>query len=506
MPAASLAIRLAARALEPFLKGQAKYVARVLGERPARTSTSRVPLHEDDALGNLAKVDHIVVLMLENRSFDHMLGYLSLSGGRSDVDGLTGSESETHDGRPYPIHRLPNTQGHSELEDPCHSPGCVDEQIAGGFVSSYAKYIARWEAKNGAPIVPADPGFVMGHYDASDLPVYDHLASEFCVCDRWFSSVAGATWPNRLYALTGGAERRRDDTQVPLYNRASFVRFLDRAGVDWRWYSYDPAVLRLVDADYRLDTRHHHRFSFFDTRKLSTIEHDLGEVLREQSSFLEDAAKGQLPAVSWVDPHFKDPGVFGPDSNDDHPPSDLLAGQALVLDLYHALRTSPCWEKTMLVITYDEHGGFFDHVKPPVADDDDPRFRQHGVRVPAIVVSPHVGRASVVHDTIFDHTSIIKTILARFCRADGTIPDMGRRVNAANHLGGLLTEASPRRDIAAYGDAIEKIAGWRGALSASRYAPQLAPPSKPGSPTDLQQRYATAARILRAAGLPAGHP
>jgi phospholipase C len=506
MPAASLAIRLAARTLQPFLKGQAKYVARVLGERPARTSGGRVPLPDDEALANLTKVDHIVVLMLENRSFDHMLGYLSLSGGRSDVDGLTGSESETYEGRGYPIHRLLDTQGHSELEDPCHSPGCVDEQVAGGFVSSYAKYIARWEAKNGAPIVPADPGFVMGHYDARDLPVYDHLASEFCVCDRWFSSVAGATWPNRLYALTGGAEGSRDDTQVPLYNRASFVRFLDKVNVDWRWYSYDPAVLRLVDADYRLDTRHHHRFSFFDTRKLSTIEHDLGEALREQSSFLEDAANGQLPAVSWVDPHFKDPGVFGPDSNDDHPPSDLLAGQALVLDLYHALRSSPCWEKTMLVITYDEHGGFFDHVKPPVAADDDARFRQYGVRVPAIVVSPHVGRASVAHDTIFDHTSIIKTILARFCQADGTIPDMGRRVNAANHLGGLLTEPLPRHDIAPYADAIQRVASWRGALSTSRYAPQLAPPSEPGPLTDLQQRYATAARILRAAGLPAGHP
>jgi len=506
MPADSLAIRVIARTLEPFLKGQGKYVARVLGEKPAATPLGSVPLPDDEALANLTKVEHIVVLMLENRSFDHMLGYLSLSGGRADVDGLKGSESETYEGRDYPIHHLTDTAGHSELEDPCHSPGCVDEQIAGGFVSSYAKYISHWESTNGPPITPAKPGFVMGHYDARDLPVYDHLASEFCLCDRWFSPVAGATWPNRLYALTGGAEGSRDDTEVPLYNRASFVRFLDKAGVGWRWYSYDPATLRLVDADYRLDTRHHHRFSFFDTRKLSTIERDLGEALHEQASFLEDAANGDLPAVSWVDPHFKDPSVFGPNSNDDHPPSDVLAGQALVLDLYHALRNSPCWEKTMLVITYDEHGGFFDHVRPPVAVDDAAGFRQYGVRVPAIVVSPFVEKASVEHETIFDHTSIIKTILARFCRLDGAIPDMGRRVSAANHLGGLLTRSIPRADIAGHTQVAERIESWRGSLSQSRYSPDFSPPQAQQPLTDLQHRYATAARILRAAGLPAGHP
>jgi len=506
MPADSLAIRVIARALEPFLGGQAKYVAKVLGERPARTPLGSVPVPDSEALAKLAKIDHVVVLMLENRSFDHMLGYLSLSGGRTDIDGLKGSESEAYQDRDYPIHHLTDTAGHSELEDPCHSPGCVDEQVAGGYVSSYAKYISHWESTNGAPIIPAEPGFVMGHYDARDLPVYDHLASEFCVCDRWFSSVAGATWPNRLYALSGGAEGSRDDAAVPLYNRASFVRFLDKAGVGWRWYSYDPATLRLIDADYRLDTRRHQRFSFFDDRKLSTVERDLGEALHEQASFLEDAAKGELPAVSWVDPHFQDPSVFGPNSNDDHPPSDVLAGQALVLDLYHALRSSPCWEKTMLVITYDEHGGFFDHVAPPVAVDDSPDFRHYGVRVPAIVVSPFVEKTSVEHETIFDHTSIIKTILARFCRVDGAIPDMGLRASAANHLGVLFTRSTPRSDFADYASAVERIQSWRSSLSQSRYAAKLDPPRRPGQLTDLQQRYATAARILRAAGLPAGHP
>jgi phospholipase C len=285
----------------------------------------------------------------------------------------------------------------------------------------------------------------------------------------------------------------------------SFLRHLDagRPPVDWRWYSYDPGTLRLVDREYSL-TNHHH-FAFFDKRKLSTVERIVGH-FDEEGSFLDDAASDRLPAVSWIDPHFKDPGVFGPDSNDDHPPSDVLAGQALVLDLYHALRTSPAWEKTMLVITYDEHGGFYDHVAPPAAPDDDPAFRRYGVRVPALVVSPFVAPKSVGNE-LFDHTSIIKTILMRFCRDGDRIPDMGARVTSANHLGGLLTEPSARTDdIAPHEDLATAITDWRTQLAAARYAPTFAPPLAPGHVSDLQNELLKANRALREAGLPAGHP
>jgi phospholipase C len=162
-------------------------------------------------------------------------------------------------------------------------------------------------------------------------------------------------------------------------------------------------------------------------------------------SFLERAAAGDLPAVSWIDPNFYDL-TYGPaGSNDDHPPSDLRAGQKLVLHLIDALIQSPVWEKTLLVITYDEHGGFFDHVQPPEAADDLPAMRRYGPRVPALVVSPFVAAGSV-SKTVYDHTSIIKTVLTRFsAKADGTIPKMGARVAAANHLGELLTEDTPRQ-------------------------------------------------------------
>jgi phospholipase C len=154
--------------------------------------------------------------------------------------------------------------------------------------------------------------------------------------------------------------------------------------------------------------------------------------------FFSAARAGTLPNVAWIDPNFVDVGgAVG--SNDDHPPSDVRGGQELVLRIFNALARSPAWERTLLVITYDEHGGFFDHVEPPEADDSDPRpeFHAYGPRVPAVVVSPRV-RAGVSHE-VFDHTSIIKTCLVRFCRReDGLIPDMGARVSAANHLGVVL--------------------------------------------------------------------
>ena len=133
-----------------------------------------------------------------------------------------------------------------------------------GFVASFANTLADRGVQD------ADPGRVMGYYNGADLPVYDHLASEFAVCDRWFSSVPGATWPNRLYAVSGGAARSRDDLPhnlPPLYHRPSFVRHLDAHDISWRWYSFEIGTLRLADPHYRLG--HHDRFAFFSRKNLS---------------------------------------------------------------------------------------------------------------------------------------------------------------------------------------------------------------------------------------------
>jgi phospholipase C len=354
----------------------------------------------------------------------------------------------------------------------------------GGFVANYAR------------THPGDrtPGLVMGYYKAADLPVYDYLALEFCLCDRWFSSVPGPTWPNRLYA-TAGRSGKSTTPRVPLYDLPSFLRHLDRRRVPWRWYYHDVPSLPAVDSRYRNVSRFREHFRLFDRRSLSG------------RSFLEVAAAGDLPAVSWIDPNYTDVD-FGPSaSNDDHPPSDVMGGQDLVLRLYNALVSSPAWENTLLVIVYDEHGGFYDHVVPPAAPDDDPKSRHYGVRVPAFVVAPWVARATV-SKTLFDHTSIIKTILLRFCRsAAGQIPSMGRRTSQANHLGELLTARTPRRPRPLPGPLIDRGAEWRGDAFRGLVATQAAgAPPRPLELNDLQKQMLALEQRLRAEGLPLDRP
>ncbi|HEX2433082.1 MAG TPA: alkaline phosphatase family protein [Gaiellaceae bacterium] len=448
------------------------------------------PAAADPTLRNLSRIDHIVVLMLENRSFDHMLGYLKLEAGLP-VDGLERSMSNRHAGKTYRVHHLTSTKLTKE-QDPGHGGADVREQLAsgnGGFVSNYAKHNPK----------DPNPGTVMGYYNGTDLPVYDRLVREYAVCDRWFCSVPGATWPNRLYSVCGKAAGSKDNKRQPLYAVPSFVRHLDRAKVSWRWYAHEyVATLRMIDDKYRLSLSTTN-FRYFDRRTAA-----LGR------SFLEHAAAGQLASVSWIDPNFVDFNLFGPaGSNDDHPPSDVKAGQKLALSLYTALASSPKWSKTLLVITYDEHGGFFDHVGPPAAKDDSPAFRSYGPRVPALVISPWIPRG-IVSSELYDHTSIIKTILLRFCRrADGSIPAMGARVANANHLGGLLTlrSARPKPSPASLEPLIKLTSQWHGDDFADKLLTQAAgDPPREVELNELQEGYLKAKDKVRREGVPAGMP
>jgi len=497
------------------------------------------------AATGLETFDHMVVLMLENRSFDQMLGFLELEG--HDVDGVKPREGKRlanqSGGTAYecrPIKRTTLTKA----EDPCHDGWCVAEQLRGGN----SGFVENFTATNPA----ADPGVVMGHYTARELPVYHFLASEFAVCDRWFCSTLGATWPNRLYALTGAAAGRFDNEMPPIYDRASFMRQLDEAnrltggrGPTWRWYSSDPATLRFIDHSYFLEMSD--RFAYFDK-----------PTVLQQRTFLKDAAAGDLPSVAWIDPNFVDLGGPG-GANDDHPPADVMAGQELVLKVYTALAAGPAWTRTLLLVVYDEHGGFFDHVPPgehlPAGGltDVDPRFRRYGPRVPALVVSPHVKARNHCHD-VFDHTSIIKTALLRFCgeRAWDAIEAMGPRVAQARDLGALLTEPDPRaapdpdparvvdplvergaREIrrrllhplaeAAPMHGVEPVGSIRrligilrkavGEFVAKRFGRRVTlPGARPALALELEPRHEFEASIfegakeLRRSGVPAGHP
>lgn len=383
---------------------------------PAATLASSV-----NATSNLQKIDHIVILMMENRSFDQMLGYLSLVGGRTDVDGLKGGERNTYrrsaSSTPIavPVHHLSSTSM-PPGQDPCHTGTCVDQQLLhdnGGFVQNY------YDRHPDDP----DPGIVMGYYQASDLPTFDFLAREFSISDRWFASVRGSTWPNRLYLTSGKAAGSRDNKTFGfLYRNKSWVRHLDANGVTWKGYgdaAYGHCSIRFTDENYR-SQQYYEPFGGSLTG----------------FGFLRDAETGQLPAVSIIDPtFFKD---------DDHPPADIALGQTFVARANNALAKSPAWNRTLLIVLYDEHGGFFDHVPPGPADDDDPAFRGYGVRVPAFFIGPYVPKGGCFH-TGCDHASVVKTILTRFCATNnGAIPDMGARVANAAHLGEVLSEPAPR--------------------------------------------------------------
>jgi phospholipase C len=426
----------------------------------------------DESVAALDAIEHVVVLMLENRSFDHMLGYLGLEESVFDVDGLRPDMANEHESRSYPVFRLTKT-AFTKAKDPCHSGACVDEQVAndnGGFAANYIKTREDPAA--------ADPIVAMGYYDGDQLPIYDFLARRFCVCDRWFCSVRGATFPNRLYAVAGRSAGSRDNASPPVYHLPSFVRHLDRAGATWRWYTHEVfATIWAVDRDLLPRT--------FDNVRpfLSPFRFD---------DFLSAAQSGTLANVSWIDPNFVDVGgAVG--SNDDHPPSDVRAGQELVLRIFNALVHSPAWERTLLVITYDEHGGFFDHVPPPEAADDDPRpeFRAYGPRVPAIVVSPRV-RAGVSHE-LFDHTSIIKTCLVRFCRTEnGLIPDLGARVRGANHLGAVLESEAriARPDEQTLQSLASTLGDWKAdSLRAEMRVERRGAAPDPAVLTDFQEDY-----------------
>ena len=441
--------------------------------KPAALAATAAALAPADA--NLAKIDHFVVLMMENRSFDHYLGYLKLEEGHAS-DGLGAAMFNQLGGTKHKVHHLSKTALKSG-QDPSHDGASVTEQLLnnnGGFVANYAH------------THPGDPevDLVMGYYNNEDVPVLHSLAQNFCVCDRWFSSVDGATWPNRLYSLAGKAAGSKDNKSIPFYSLPTFVRHLDARGVTWNWYAHDVSTLRLVEPNYRVGS--------FD--RFRWVDHPT------KPSFLRDAAAGTLPAVSWLDPDFSDLGFTG---NDDHPPTDIRKGQELILKVAHAVQTSPQWKKTALVVVYDEHGGFFDHVVPPVAADNSASFRSLGVRVPALIISPWTTAGSV-SSTVYDHTSLIKTILKRFCSdAAGKIPDMGKRVAAANHIGDTLTRTLPAT-AANMTPVIANMATWKAKqFQASFHA--TAEPRQPASePNELQLGLSKARAKLRKQGLPDG--
>jgi phospholipase C len=366
------------------------------------------PPHDAASAAAKDPIKHVVVLMMENRSFDHMLGYLQQSV-YPDVDGIPAAGARSnrdHAGNLYP--QLPGALRQIG-KDPNHECTSVIAQMAdgamSGFVTNYQGFFPT--------ATPAELSEVMKYHERGTLPALHALAENFTVCDRWFSSLPGPTWPNRLFIHSGTSLGKvtMPDSVFNLnwhwYDQATLYDRLNAQKISWRIYYGDvPQSLVLV---HQLDPGNAFRY-------------------RKFQNFFADAAgeEENFPQFSFIEPAYNHPGA-----NDDHPPYDVMSGESLIAEVYNAIRANdPLWKSTLLLVVYDEHGGFYDHVHPPktVAPDNhhsEFTFDQLGVRVPAILVSPYVGRG--VLKTEFDHTSLLRYVSDKW-----RLGPLGARTGQAN--------------------------------------------------------------------------
>jgi phospholipase C len=293
----------------------------------------------------------------------------------------------------------------------------------GGFVDNYM----RQKLPDPRFDPPPDPAAVMHYFTPDQVPVISQLARAFGVSDRWHASAPCQTWPNRFFVHTGTANGYVNNTPTHFpYTMQTVFNRLEEVGQSWRIYFHDiPHAATLA----RLWDNAMTNFRFFET------------------DFAADAMAGRLPAYSFIEPrYFTDP-VMGQEPNDQHPPHNITHGEALIARVYNALRSGPGWKNTLLIITYDEHGGCYGHVVPPPATSpggqmpDGYNFDSFGVRVPAVIVSPWVPQGARIRPpgtTPFDHTSIIATLARLF----GFPPLTPRDAAAPNLLEGLTGDGS----------------------------------------------------------------
>jgi phospholipase C len=393
-------------------------------------------------------VRHLVVLMLENRSFDHVLGFYVPAAGGQNVAGLTGQEFNRVDpfddssARVYPK-KTAGITGYTTVPDPHHEHDdamvdlfCVPAPPAGtipsngGFLYNYAR-----QKDAGMTTSPENASQIMGCFDtAAQLPAIQALAENFTVLDHWFSSLPGPTWPNRFFAhcaTSGGLSGSPSDLSaatsveaISSFGMPTIYENLTAAAQDWRVYYHD------VPQALALQRLHACRSQF-----------------RHIQQFFDDAAAGALPPYSFVEPAFFNSTLLGLIANDMHPSHDVRFGDQLVASVYNALRGAPSWPDTALLVVWDEHGGFYDHVPPPKTVSPDGKtdasgfdFTQLGVRVPAILVSPCAGKGTV-DSTVYEHSSIPATVRAIF----GTGGFLTARDAQAATFEGLL-RGPPRQD------------------------------------------------------------
>jgi phospholipase C len=353
---------------------------------PGPSNTTEPPPPKLTPKELLAGIEHIVVLMMENRSFDHFLGALSLDAGyanKATVSGLKGTETNpAPNGSDVAVFKMANFTP----EDPPHGWDEAHSQFNEGQNDGFVKAHAG-----------ASQNEVMGYHDRSQIPLYYWFADNFAICDNWFASVMGPTWPNRFYLHATTSKGKKANS--PLFIAPKTI--------------WDALKSKNVSAkNYRAGA-------------LAWILGGMpakafGDLIEPIEDFFDGAQNGTLPSFCIIDPDFQ--------ASDDHPAHNIQRGQAFVASVYQALAQSPLWFKTLLVITYDENGGFYDHVAPPTTVDEEPEFTQLGFRVPALVIGPTVKKGYVCK-TQLEHSSVAATLKTRW-----DIGSLTERMNVTNDI------------------------------------------------------------------------
>ncbi|MBV9181839.1 MAG: phospholipase [Acidobacteria bacterium] len=373
-------------------------------------------------------IEHVIMLMLENHSFDQLLGSVQVVNG--EVDGVN-PNGQPHSETDYPdknhlIAQLPTSERFLD-PDPRHDHPDVLRQLDAnyGFVVDYLQAYPHTDFGKKSE--------VMGYYKLGELPILHTLAQNFAVCDRWFSSLPGPTWPNRYFAHSGTSKGHVDmptsvfDKGWHCYDQPTIFTRLSEAGKSWRiYYEGMPHSLTL----------------------LRQWEHVINYYSMER--FFEDTAgaAAQFPQYCFIEPCYS-----GVNQNDQHPPSDVMRGELLIGQIYNAVRANDdLWKTALFVLLWDEHGGFYDHCSPPDERQcpqacrpdeniDSFEFDRFGVRVPALLISPWILKDSI--HTIFDHTSLLRYLSDKW-----SLGPLGNRSAKANSFAAELTKLqSARTDV-----------------------------------------------------------
>ena len=412
--------------------------------------------------GPYTLADNVFVLMLENHSFDNIFAFSGIPG----ITAATTANSNSYNGTTYNVgssapDSMPTDPGHEfadVVEQLCgqgvsHTPWTPysDNLNNGGFVANYATTKSEITSNNPNLPTPSEYGDIMQCFDTpNQLPVIYQLATTFAICDQWHSSIPGPTWPNRFFvhgASSGGWADSPASSQIVTWeapgggfvypNGSSIYDKLTAKGLQWRIYEDEngpvlgsiPQVAALRGITYGVNTN-----------SIGALATDL---------------QGPYPyAYTFIEPNYGDTsGGSYVGGSSQHPMDSVIGGEALIKMVYEAIRNSPAWERSLLIITYDEHGGFYDSVSPGPAsspDDGSPQdisinsggflFDRYGVRVPAVVVSPLVPAGTVDH-TLYDHAAVSATLQKLF-----GVTAMTQRDSGAHDVLGLLSLTTPRTD------------------------------------------------------------